>query len=106
MKTYSRRYARGDDELFVERLYHVLQARGLDVCWDRVAMPSRLLTFHQEIREAIAARTAGADGRSQGRHVGVRAPAVAVSPPGRQGRHADPAGELPARAGRAEAAAR
>ena len=49
-------YAREDDEPFVERLYHALRARGFDVWWDRVSMPSRLLTFHQEIREAIAAR--------------------------------------------------
>src|SRR6516164_2429324 len=49
-------YAREDDEPFVERLYHALRARGFDVWWDRVSMPSRQLTFHQEIREAIAAR--------------------------------------------------
>jgi hypothetical protein len=28
---------------------------GFDVWFDRVAMPSRLLTFHQEIRDAITA---------------------------------------------------
>ncbi len=40
----------------MERLYHALQARGFDVWWDRVSLPSRRLTFHHEIREAIAAR--------------------------------------------------
>jgi WD40 repeat protein len=49
-------YARDDDEPFVERLYHALLACGFDVWWDRADMPSRTLTFHQEIREAIAAR--------------------------------------------------
>ena len=29
---------------------------GFDVWFDRVSMPSRQLTFHQEIRDAIAAR--------------------------------------------------
>jgi WD40 repeat protein len=37
-------------------LYQALRTRGFDVWWDRVSMPSRLLTFHQEIRDAIAAR--------------------------------------------------
>ena len=46
-------YARGDDEPFVRRLYHDLSARGFTVWWDRVAMPSRGLTFLQEIRDAI-----------------------------------------------------
>jgi len=49
-------YARGDDEPFVKRLYEALNARGFDVWFDRVSMPSRRLTFHQEIRDAIAAR--------------------------------------------------
>ncbi|HEX5271302.1 MAG TPA: NB-ARC domain-containing protein, partial [Gemmataceae bacterium] len=49
-------YARGDDEPFVERLYHALRGRDFDVWWDRACMPSRLLTFHQEIRDAISAR--------------------------------------------------
>ena len=53
MTTLFLSYARGDDEPFVERLYHGLQARGFDVWWDRVSMPSRLLTFHQEIRDAV-----------------------------------------------------
>jgi WD40 repeat protein len=45
-------YARADDELFVERLYHDL-TNEFDVWWDRVSMPNRGLTFLQEIREAI-----------------------------------------------------
>lgn len=49
-------YARGDDEGFVRKLYHDLSARGFDVWFDRVCMPSRQLTFYQEIRDAIAAR--------------------------------------------------
>jgi hypothetical protein len=49
-------YARGDDEPFVARLYDDLKARGFDVWWDRASIPSRALTFHQEIRDAIAAR--------------------------------------------------
>ena len=48
-------YSRGDDELFVRRLYGELTARGLSVWFDRVSMPSRRLTFHQEIRDAVAA---------------------------------------------------
>jgi len=51
-----RKRALDDDESFVERLYHELQARGFDVWWDRVSMPSRLLTFHQEIQDAVAVR--------------------------------------------------
>jgi hypothetical protein len=49
-------YARGDDEPFVWRLQEDLKKAGFDVWFDRVSMPSRLLTFHQEIRDAIAAR--------------------------------------------------
>ena len=49
-------YARGDDELFARRLYQDLTARGFPVWFDRVSMPSRQLTFYQEIRDAIAAR--------------------------------------------------
>lgn len=45
-------YARADDEPFVERLYHVLKDK-FDVWWDRVSMPSRGLTFLDEIRKAI-----------------------------------------------------
>lgn len=48
-------YDRGDDKPFVERLCEALKARGLDVWFDRESMPSRRLTFHQEIRDAIAA---------------------------------------------------
>src|SRR5688572_15212913 len=55
MTTLFLSYARGDDEPFVERLYHALTARGFNVWFDRVSMPSRRLTFHQEIRDAIGA---------------------------------------------------
>ncbi len=48
-------YARGDDEPFVRRLHDDLIARGFKVWFDRVSMPSRNLTFHQEIRDAVAA---------------------------------------------------
>jgi len=48
-------YARGDDEPFVRRLYEGLSARGFEVWFDRESMPSRQLTFHQEIIDAIAA---------------------------------------------------
>jgi NB-ARC domain/TIR domain len=55
-------YARGDDgepfepqRSFVARLARDLQERGCDVWFDRVSMPSRSLTFHQEIRDAISA---------------------------------------------------
>ena len=48
-------YARGDDEPFVRRLHDDLSARGFDVWFDRVSMPARQLTFHQEIRDAVAA---------------------------------------------------
>ena len=54
-------YARGDDgepfdpsTSFVARLHRDLTARWFDVWFDRVSMPSRNLTFHQEIRDAIA----------------------------------------------------
>jgi len=56
MNTIFLSYARDDDEPFVERLYHALQARAFDVWWDRLSMPSRLLMFHQEIREPVATR--------------------------------------------------
>ena len=46
-------YARADDEPFVKRLYEDLTAHGFEVWWDRVSMPSRALTFLQEIRDAI-----------------------------------------------------
>ena len=48
-------YARDDDERFVRRLYERLKNAGFDVWFDRVSMPSRQLTFYQEIRDAIAA---------------------------------------------------
>lgn len=56
MSTIFLSYARGDDEPFVRRLYDDLTAQGFDVWFDRVSMPSRQLTFFQEIRDAIAAR--------------------------------------------------
>jgi WD40 repeat protein len=46
-------YAREDDEPFVRRLYLDLQSAGHTVWWDRESMPSRALTFPQEIRDAI-----------------------------------------------------
>lgn len=46
-------YGRADDEPFVHRLYQDLIAAGFDVWWDRESMPSRGLTFLQEIRDAI-----------------------------------------------------
>jgi len=49
-------YARNDEEAFVRRLYADLTNAGFDVWFDRVSMPSRQPTFHQEIRDAIAAR--------------------------------------------------
>jgi hypothetical protein len=48
-------YARGDDEPFVRRLFHDLTDRGFQVWWDRECLPSRALTFLQEIRDAIEA---------------------------------------------------
>jgi WD40 repeat protein len=55
-------YARGDDgepfdpeRSFAARLARDLKNRGLDVWFDRLSMPSRSLTFHQEIRDAVAA---------------------------------------------------
>jgi hypothetical protein len=56
MTTIFLSYGRGDDEPFVWRLYEDLTACGFDVWFDRVSMPSRRLTFHQEIRDAVAAR--------------------------------------------------
>jgi WD40 repeat protein len=46
-------YARGDDEAFVRRLYAQLAAAGFTVWFDRVSMPSRQLSFFQEIRDEI-----------------------------------------------------
>ncbi len=56
-------YARGDDAdpfdpatTFVVRLHRDLTGRGFEVWFDRIAMPSRGLTFYQEIQDAVAAR--------------------------------------------------
>jgi WD40 repeat protein len=46
-------YARSDDEPFVKQLYDDLTKNGFEVWWDRVSMPSRALTFLQEIQDAI-----------------------------------------------------
>jgi len=46
-------YARDDDEPFVRRLYEDLTANGFAVWYDRTNMPSRALTFHKEICDAI-----------------------------------------------------
>jgi len=46
-------YCRRDDEDFVRHLYNDLIDHGLKVWWDRECMPSRALTFLQEIRNAI-----------------------------------------------------
>lgn len=56
MPTLFLSYARGDDEPFAHRLHAALVAAGFDVWFDRVSMPSRSLTFHQEIRDAVASR--------------------------------------------------
>jgi WD40 repeat protein len=54
-------YARGDDgepfdpaRSFVARLQRDLESLKFNVWFDRVRMPSRRLTFHQEIRDAVA----------------------------------------------------
>ncbi len=47
-------YARADDEPFTRRLYECLTKEGYTVWFDRENMPSRALTFLQEIRDAIA----------------------------------------------------
>jgi tetratricopeptide (TPR) repeat protein len=46
-------YARNDDEPFVKRLADALEAEGIHVWFDRRSMPSRSLTFLDEIRRAI-----------------------------------------------------
>src|SRR5438874_1434376 len=50
-------YARGDDgepfdpaTSFVARRHRDLTARGFEVWFDRMAMPSRALTFHQDLQ--------------------------------------------------------
>ena len=47
-------YGRADDEQFVAALQRQLAGRGIGVWWDRAEMPSRGLTFLQEIRDAVA----------------------------------------------------
>jgi hypothetical protein len=49
-------YARSDDEPYVRDLFEHLQADGFDAWFDREHMPSRSLTFLQEIRDAIRHR--------------------------------------------------
>ena len=49
-------YARSDDEPYVRDLYKQLEADGFDAWFDREHMPSRSLTFLQEIRDAIRER--------------------------------------------------
>jgi WD40 repeat protein len=46
-------YARADDEGFVRQLHQSLTEHGYQVWWDRVSMPSRAMTFLQEIRDAV-----------------------------------------------------
>jgi hypothetical protein len=41
---------------FVGRLHRDLTARGFEVWFDRMAMPLRGLTFHQEAPDAVAGR--------------------------------------------------
>jgi WD40 repeat protein len=48
-------YSRSDDEPFVWRLCEGLKAAGFEVWFDRVSMPSRELSFSQEIEDAIMA---------------------------------------------------
>lgn len=59
-------YARGDDvepfdpaTSFLARPHRDLTAHGLHVWFDRVNMPSRSLTFHQEIIDAISGMAHG-----------------------------------------------
>ena len=47
-------YSRGDDETFVHKLFDDLEEHGYTVWFDRKSMPARQLTFHQEIRDAVA----------------------------------------------------
>lgn len=49
-------YARSDDEPFARRLFDRLRVAGFEVWFDRENMPSRSLTFLQEIRDAIRQR--------------------------------------------------
>jgi hypothetical protein len=49
-------YARSDDEPYARELFNHLRADGFDAWFDREHMPSRSLTFLQEIRDAIRQR--------------------------------------------------
>ena len=49
-------YARGDDEPYTRSVYERLLAEGFDAWFDREDMPSRALTFLQEIRDAVRSR--------------------------------------------------
>lgn len=49
-------YARGDDEPYTRSVYQRLHAENYDVWFDREDMPSRALTFLQEIRDAVRSR--------------------------------------------------
>src|SRR5512138_571898 len=56
-------YVRGDDDpdfydpakSFMRRLYNGLKTAGFEVWWDRESLPSRALSFLQEIRDAVTA---------------------------------------------------
>ena len=97
MKSMFSSVTRGDDvdpfdpaTSFVARLHRDLTARGFEVWFDRIAMPSRGLTFHQEIQDAVAAaRAVGAGRRAKSRCVGLRAAGMAVLAPCRQDRRDD-----------------
>ncbi|HEX6049857.1 MAG TPA: toll/interleukin-1 receptor domain-containing protein, partial [Gemmatimonadaceae bacterium] len=49
-------YARSDDEPYTRSVYDRLRTEGYDVWFDREHMPSRSLTFLQEIRDAVRSR--------------------------------------------------
>lgn len=68
-------YCRDDDEPFAKQLHKNLTRAGFEVWWDRVSMPSRRLTFYQEIADAI---------RSHDRLILVVGPKAAVSASVRQ----------------------
>src|SRR6266850_624135 len=70
MTTIFLSYARGDDEPFAKRLHADLIQAGFDVWFDRVSMPSRELTFHQEIKDSI---------RQRDRLIYIAGPSAAVS---------------------------
>jgi len=79
-------YARSPDDPFVKRLIQAIYVCRFDVWWNRVSLPSRLLTLHQKIQEAITA--AGAGDLFTSDRVG---PVWRLAPRGQHGRHADPA---------------